>query len=176
MLYSLIKFIYRTLVKSARKVNRVYWSWRVQLSVQSYKSPPKANFKSHFTKNTYLGKNTNFNGMEISGKGKVVIGDNFHSGRQCKIITTNHNFQGNKIPYDETYIHKDVIIEDNVWLGDNIIILGGVSIGEGAIIQAGSVVVKSIPKLAIAGGHPALPFKYRNERHYYELKRKGQFL
>lgn len=32
---------------------------------------------------------------------------------------------GKKIPYDETWIDKDVIIEDNVWLGNNVIILGG---------------------------------------------------
>lgn len=36
---------------------------------------------------------------------------------------------------------------------------GGVTIGEGAIIQAGSVVVSDIPKYAIAGGSPAKVFK-----------------
>ena len=55
------------------------------------------------------------------------------------------------------------------------IVLGGVTIGEGAIIQAGSVVVKDIPPLAIAGGHPAVPFKYRDKEHYYRLKELGQF-
>lgn len=49
--------------------------------------------------------------------------------------------------------------------------LGGVSIGEGAIIQAGSVVCKDIPAFAIAGGHPAIPFKYRNQKHYETLKK-----
>ncbi len=55
------------------------------------------------------------------------------------------------------------------------IVLGGVTIGEGAIIQAGSVFVKDIPPLAIAGGHPAVPFKYRDKEHYYRLKELGQF-
>lgn len=59
------------------------------------------------------------------------------------------------LPYDTSYVDKDVTIGDCVWLGNNIIILGGVTIGEGAIIQAGSVVCKDIPPLAIAGGHPA---------------------
>jgi acetyltransferase-like isoleucine patch superfamily enzyme len=53
--------------------------------------------------------------------------------------------------------------------------LGGVSIGEGAIIQAGSVVVKNIPKYAIAGGHPATVFKYRDIDHYERLKAEGKF-
>lgn len=49
-------------------------------------------------------------------------------------------------------------------------------IGEGAIIQAGSVVVKDVPPLAIVGGNPARVFKWRDKAHYYELKEKKQFL
>ena len=46
---------------------------------------------------------------------------------------------------------------------------------QGAIIQAGSVVCKDIPLFAIAGGHPAIAFKYRNKDHYQELKKKEKF-
>ena len=105
----------------------------------------------------------------------VVIGDNFHSGSECLIITSNHNYEGEAIPYDDTNICKDVCIEDNVWLGSRVIILGGVTIGEGAIIQAESVVVKSIPKYAIAGGHPAKVFAERNIEHYEKLKLLGKY-
>ena len=125
--------------------------------------------------NTILGRNPNFNGLVINGCGRVSFGDNFHSGIGCLIITQNHNYLGDAIPYDSTYIVKDVTIGDNVWLGDRVIILGGVTIGEGAIIQAGSVVVKDIPPLAIAGGHPAIPFKYRDKEHYYRLKSEKKF-
>lgn len=105
------------------------------------------------SRKTYLGDNVNFNGIRISGCGKVFIGNNFHSGRECLIISQNHNYDyGKAIPYDDTYIAKDVSIGDNVWLGDRVIILGGCNIGEGAIIQAGSVVVGNIPPLAIVGG------------------------
>jgi acetyltransferase-like isoleucine patch superfamily enzyme len=131
---------------------------------------------SKITKNTTLGNNVNFNGMRISGLGKVLIGDNFHSGTECMIITSYHNYdQGAKIPYDDTYISKDVVIEDNVWLGSRVIVLGGVTIGEGAIIQAGSVVIKDIPAFGIAGGHPAKVFKYRDIEHYNQLKEQGLF-
>ena len=67
------------------------------------------------------------------------------------------------------------MIEDNVWLGQNITILQGVKIGEGAIIQAGSVVVSDIPACSIEGGHPAKVFKKRNEEHYYKLKQEESF-
>ena len=71
------------------------------------------------------------------------------------MISEFHNYDhGEAIPYDHTTIVKDIVIEDNVWLGTRVLILGGVTIGEGAIIQAGSVVTKDVPKYAIAGGHP----------------------
>ncbi len=131
--------------------------------------------KSNVTSNTCLGECVNFNGMQMYGKGRIEIGDYFHSGQNCQIITSFHNYEGNKIPYDNTYINKDVIIEDCVWIGNNTIILGGTRIGEGAIIQAGSVVCCDIPKYAIAGGHPAKPFKYRDKEHYELLKSKKEF-
>lgn len=56
-----------------------------------------------------------------------------------------------------------------------VIVLGGVTIGEGAIIQAGSVVVSDIPDCAIAGGHPAKVFKDRDQDHYHRLKQEGRF-
>ena len=114
--------------------------------------------------------------MSIVGAGKVEIGDNFHSGTDCLIITSIHNYDsGEAIPYDATYIHRPVVIGDNVWLGSRVIILGGVTIGEGAIIQAGSVVVKKVPPYAIVGGSPANVFKYRDIEHYEDLKAQGKF-
>ena len=103
-----------------------------------------------------------------------AFGNNFHSANGLKILTSFHNYEGARIPYDETVITKDVVIEDNVWIGLDVIILGGVTIGEGAIIQAGSVVSQSIPALSIAGGNPARKFKERNREHYYALKKENK--
>lgn len=136
----------------------------------------KVNGLSYVTPNTSLGNNVNFNGMKIQGEGKVTIKNNFHSGIECMIISSIHNYDNGKaIPYDNTLISKDILIEDNVWLGNRVIILPGVTIGEGAIIQAGSVVVNDIPKYAIAGGHPAKIFKYRDIEHYETLKKDKKF-
>lgn len=157
------------------KFNKNYYTWLAKQTVSSFQDPLKINNKTILTKNTYLGSNTNFNGLEITGIAKVEIGNNFHSGVQCKIITSFHNFEGQNIPYDHTIISKNVQIGDNVWLGDHVIILGGVSIGEGAIIQAGSVVVSNIPEYGIAGGHPAKVFKFRDIGSYQSLKSSGQF-
>lgn len=158
------------------KFHRWYYPKRIRRRAKKCGEKLYVGGKSYVTAHTSLGNNVNFNGMAIHGNGNVTIGDNFHSGTGCQIITSFHNYDhGDAIPYDTTFIDKDVIVEDNVWLGNNVIILGGVTIGEGAIVQAGSVVCKSIPPLAIAGGHPALPFRYRNKDHYYKLKAEKKF-
>lgn len=157
-----------------RKFNMVYYARRVRDVAAECGEHLYTGGKSFVTPYTHIGNHVNFNGMSIHGKGKVTIGDYFHSGTGCQIITSFNNYEGGAVPYDETFIDKDVTIGDCVWLGNNVIILGGVTIGEGAIIQAGSVVCKDIPPYAIAGGHPAVAFKYRDKEHYDELKKQGK--
>ncbi len=91
------------------------------------------------------------------------------------IITENHNYEGEAIPYDSTNITKKVIIEDNVWFGNRVLVTGNVTISEGAIIAAGSVVVKDVPYCAIVGGNPAKVIKYRDIAHYESLKAQRKF-
>lgn len=131
---------------------------------------------SRFNGKESFGENVNFNGCQVYGKGRIIFGNNFHSAAGLKILTSFHNYKGSRIPYDQTIVTKDVVIEDNVWIGLNVIILGGVTIGEGAIVQAGSVVSRSIPPLALAGGNPAVEFKKRDREHYFQLKESGSFL
>lgn len=160
-----------------KNISNVYYQKKIEQKAESVESSPYIGGKSNVNENTQLGKNVNFNGMSISGGGKVVIGDNFHSGTDCLIITQNHNYdKGDSVPYDDTYIYKRVVIRDNVWFGSRVTVLPGVTIGEGAIIQAGSTVTDDIPKGAIAGGHPAKVFSKRDMDHYEKHKSDGNFL
>lgn len=164
------------MINVINKLKKKIYLHKVRRVAKSYGNNLKVNGDSYVTPNTTLGDNVNFNGMKIQGFGNIIIGDNFHSGIECMIITSIHNYdKGNAIPYDDTIISKDVVIEDNVWLGNRVTILPGVKIGEGAIIQAGSVVVRDIPKYAIAGGHPAEVFETRDIEHYENLKKEGKF-
>lgn len=137
----------------------------------------KCNGFSKCSGNTFLGDYVNFNGMTITGGGQCKIGNYFHSGTECLILTQNHNYDnGIMIPYDTTSVYKKVEIGDFVWLGSRVTILPGTKIGEGAIIQAGAVVHGEIPDYAIAGGNPAKVFKYRDIEHFKALKEKGAFV
>ena len=64
---------------------------------------------------------------------------------------------------DKKVINSDysVIIENDVWIGDNVLILPGVTIHTGAIIGAGALVNSDIPAYAIVGGVPAKLIRYR---------------
>jgi len=55
----------------------------------------------------------------------------------------------------------DIVVGDDVWIGENAIICSGVTIGQGAIIAAGAIVTKDVEPYAIVGGNPAKVIKYR---------------
>ena len=170
-----------------RRIVREDWLIRKEGRSEYYSRITRANaascgrdlyvgFPSSFGGEVHFGDNCNFNGMRVIGGGKVTFGDNFHSGEECMIITQNHNYdKGDAIPYDTTYEFKEVIIEDNVWFGNRVTVVNNVRIGEGAVIAAGAVISKDVPKYAIMAGNPAKVIKYRDIEHYERLKAKRKF-
>lgn len=177
---TLIKTLYKLFIFPIKfffklKYNFFYRLYNLAI-VKSHKSQLFIGGRTLLSRNTILNLNPNFNGMMIKGGGVVRIGDNFHSGEDCLLLTSFHDYDnGSHIPYGSSFIHKDITINDNVWLGSRVVILGGVTIGKGAIIQAGSVVVNNIEDYAIAGGSPAKQFKTRDIKHYLKLKSDKMF-
>ena len=93
----------------------------------------------------------------------VKIGSHVMMGPEVLIYTQNHNFSRLDITMDKQGFseEKQVIIEDDVWIGARVIILPGVKIGRGSVIGAGSVVSKSIPEYSVAVGNPCKVVKKR---------------
>ena len=58
-------------------------------------------------------------------------------------------------------LDKDVVVNEDVWIGCNVTILSGVNIGRGAIVAAGAVVNKDVPPYSIVGGVPAKFIKFK---------------
>ena len=55
----------------------------------------------------------------------------------------------------------NIIVNEDVWIGNDVTVMSGLNIGQGAVIAAGAVVTKDVPPYAIVGGVPARVLKYR---------------
>lgn len=54
-----------------------------------------------------------------------------------------------------------IVIENDVWIGQNALILSGVTVGNGAVIGAESVVTKNVLPYEVVAGNPARHLKFR---------------
>lgn len=101
-----------------------------------------------------------------SEHGEIRIGDCVMFGPGVNIHGGNHDISAGVIPMIKRtkQLGEDglVSIGNDVWIGANAIILAGVSIGNGAVVAAGSVVNKDVPKNSVVGGVPAKVIKYRD--------------
>lgn len=103
-----------------------------------------------------IGKNlaTN-NGIYICARKKIYIGNDVLIGSQVTIM--DHNAHGIN-PTKRRTSHgtsSEIIIEDNVWIGNNVTILSGTKIGKNSIVGVGSVVKGIFPQNVIIQGNPA---------------------
>lgn len=56
---------------------------------------------------------------------------------------------------------RDIIVEEDVWIGARVTLLPGTHIGRGAIIAAGSIVNRFVPAYSVWGGVPAKHIKWK---------------
>lgn len=55
----------------------------------------------------------------------------------------------------------EVVVGNDVWIGEQAMILSGVTIGDGAVVAARSLVTRSVEPYAIVGGNPAAVIRHR---------------
>ena len=96
----------------------------------------------------------------ITACNKISIGNGVLTGRYVYIGDNSHGSlditESETPPALRRLVSKgEVIIEDNVWIGDKVAILSGVRIGKGSVIGANSVVTKDVPPYTIVAGCPA---------------------
>jgi acetyltransferase-like isoleucine patch superfamily enzyme len=106
----------------------------------------------------------------------TVIGRYCSFARDIYISRGNHplsNKSTHPFFYHPIFGHVDkllitrtkLIIENDVWIGQNAIILASVNkIENSAVIAAGAVVTKNVPPFAVVAGNPAKIIKYRFSR------------
>lgn len=133
-------------------------------------------FRVTSPRNLSVGNNVHVNeNAFIRAEGGLSIGDNTHIAKNLVVYTMNHDYHGMCLPYDHKKLYKSVYIGKNVWIGINVTIVPGVTIGDGAVIGMGCVVTKDVPPFAIVGTVPQRLLKNRDQRHYEELKKRGQY-
>ena len=95
----------------------------------------------------------------ITACNKITIGDGLLTGRYVIISDNSHgglSMEDSIIkPVKRSLKSKgEVVIGNNVWLGDKVAVLAGVHIGNNVIVAANAVVTKDIPDNCIVAGVP----------------------
>ena len=119
----------------------------------------------------YLGKN-----FFLQGAGRISIGSYTHISRNVVVHTSNHNYNGDLLPYDKKQMLSPISIGNYVWIGMNVLILPGVKIGDGAIIGMGTVVTKDVPENAIVTGDGYILRGTRDKKVVDLLLNENRFL
>ena len=102
-----------------------------------------------------IGNNCGFSGTVIGCAKYIKLGNNVRCGSNSLITDTDWHSDDYRTGDD-----KEVIIDDNVWLGYGVKVLKGVHIGENSMIGANSVVTKDVPANVIAAGNPCRIIRY----------------
>jgi acetyltransferase-like isoleucine patch superfamily enzyme len=105
-----------------------------------------------------IGANSRIHGSLLHAKSSIKIGEACLIAANCQIFDNNGHALSMRNPANRLTLKdtpKDIVIEDNVWLGTGVIVLPGTYIGEGTIVSANSVVKGVLKPNSIYAGNPA---------------------
>lgn len=104
-----------------------------------------------------VGNNSRINAAHISVSSRVVIGNNVRIAPNVVILDSDYHKVDDH--FSDDGVKQPIIIEDDVWLAMNCMVLKGVHIGKGAVVAAGAVVTKDVPRYTVVAGVPARVIK-----------------
>jgi len=108
--------------------------------------------------------------VHIGAVHSVIIGDRVLIASKVFISDHNHgktkgpgaHDHPNIPPISRQLVHAEVVIEDDVWIGEFVSVLPGVRIGKGSIVGTMSVVTRDVPAYTMVAGSPARILKRFN--------------
>ena len=137
---------WNAIIRGLRILNREYFSTRNDCL-------GKCGINSHYLPPTLLGKRENIflydnayidyrSVLYVTG-GKLIIKENSIVAEGLTAITGQHQSKIGEVfgkAGNSNLLEKDIIVEEDVWIGASVMLLSGAHIGRGAIIGAGTVI------------------------------------
>ncbi|WP_051827327.1 acyltransferase [Metabacillus indicus] len=114
--------------------------------------------------NVSIGKGTYINGGYIfaSPNANIIIGENCLISYNVHMRTDTHIYIEKDKPINiQGHIEKDIVIEDDVWIGYGAQIMQGITLKKGSVVGAGAIVTKDTQPYGIYAGIPAKKIKER---------------
>lgn len=125
-------------------------------------------------KNLYLGDNAALktDSIIMNSRSKFIMKKNSGSAEELLVITGNHlsvvgmdvrhvtNSVKDKLDVNHE-MDKDIIVDEDVWIGARVSLLSGVHIGRGCEIGTGAVLRSSVPPYSIVVGNPAKSSRFQ---------------
>jgi len=102
----------------------------------------------------------------LDGRIGITLKNNISISPEVYILSMEHD------PNDPWFATRgrEVVIEDNVWIGARALIRPGIHIGEGAVVGACAVVTHDVEPYQIVAGIPARPIGQRSRNIEYRAK------
>lgn len=126
-------------------VNNIILGERVSIGPNSEIMNPRARF---------IMKKWSFTAREL-----LVVDGNHMSIVGIPLIDVRDEDK-DRLDVDNEY-NKDIVVEEDVWIGARVTLCAGCHINRGSIIAAGAVVTKELPPYSVCGGVPARFIKFK---------------
>jgi maltose O-acetyltransferase len=104
-------------------------------------------------------------GLHVDLGAPIRIGNLVRIGHDVSLLTINHAVGPVYLRAGLSFC-AEIVVEDGCWLASRCTVLPGVTIGAGAVVAAGSVVTRDVPKNTLVAGVPA--------RHVRDLSEEGE--
>lgn len=156
-----------------------FWMWQLKYNLKRFFgifSYPNVDKKAHVGLNDVIMNPNNIFMEELctlkrddvimNARARFILKKWSGAAEELMVVTGNHMSIVGKSVKDVTNdvkdkedinneFDKDVVVDEDVWMGARVTLLSGVHIGRGAEIGTGTVVRKNVPPYAVVVGNPA---------------------
>jgi galactoside O-acetyltransferase len=90
-----------------------------------------------------------------AASGRLTIGNYVMMGPNVVVRAADHGMARGIPMMLQPPVGREIVIEDDVWIGSNAVVTGGVRLATGTVVAAGAVVTRSTEPYSIVAGVPA---------------------